>query len=652
MVRANPSGWGDIGMNFIVRWIALGFPLAVSTALAGSAHAENIDDLRSMSIEDLANIDVSSVTRTAGSLRDAPAAIYVISHDDIARSGATSIPEILRLAPNLNVVRTSASNYIVTARGFSGNPTAQNFANKLLVLIDGRSVYTPLYSGVYWDMQDVLPQDIDRIEVISGPGATLWGANAVNGVINIITRGSGTTQGVLATAGAGDRTRNLAARYGGRIGSDISYRLYATAHQDRQSVTSTGAGADDRAHRIQGGFRFDWTPAATDTLALQGDAYGGAHAQGTAADENIKGRNLLGRWTRNWEGGAALQVQTYYDHTARLTENGGGNFKLDTLDLDIQHNFALGSHNAIVWGGGIRRSHYTINGAAGLAFVPPSRTLTLSNVFVQDSLTILPSLTAILGLKLEDDPYSGTTLLPSARVSWKVTPGALVWAAASRAIRSPTPFDRDVVESIGPTIFLTGSPSFRTEKLDTYELGLRLQPVSRVSLSISGFYNVYDDLRSIEPAPAGFLPLRWGNGLRGHTYGFDAWANYQLTGHWRVGAAYSLLRERFRFKPGASGLLGISQLGDDPKHRASLTSSMDIGHKITFDANLRYVSALPDPHVPAYAELGARIGWQVTPHINLAVSGDNLLHDRHQEFPAPQATAVPRSFFIEVLWRP
>ncbi len=617
----------------------------LSGGLAAPAVAQSIDELRDMSITQLANLDVSSVTKSTSALADAPASIYVITHDDIIRSGTLTLPGILRLAPNLQVMRNSASGFVITARGLSGNPDAQNFSNKLLVLIDGRSVYTPLYSGVYWDMQDILPEDVDHIEVISGPGATLWGANAVNGVINIITRHPGSTQGAYATAVVGNRTRDVGLRYGGRAGDSISYRLFAKAHTNVDS-----ASANDDSYRVQGGFRVDWAPSAADALMLQGDAYQGARSQGTSPDENIYGRDLLARWNRTSEAGSTLQVQTYYDHTARETANGGGEFHLNTFDLDIQHSFALGTVNRIVWGGGARLTRYNIDSPPNLQFVPEQRSLLLANIFVQDSIALTPALTAIAGIKFEQDPYSGGVLLPNARIAWKPDQQTLLWAAVSRAVRSPTPFDRDVVESIGPTVFLIGPSSFQSEKLSAYEAGARLNLSDRASFSISGFYNRYDDLRSIEPAPGGFLPLQWGNGIRGQSYGFDSWADFRLTNWWRIKPGYSLLIQNFGFKPSASGLLGISQIGNDPKHRASVRSSMDIGGRIHFDTDLRYVSALPNPHVKAYAELGARIGWQINEQAELSVSGFNLLHKTHQELPVTQASAVSRSGFVALKW--
>ncbi len=359
-------------------------------------------DLSSMSIEELAQIEVTSVSKSAQPISDAPSAIYVITHDDIVRSGALILPEMLRLAPNLQVAQTSANAYVITARGFSGSPAAQNLPNKLLVLIDGRSVYTPLYSGVYWDMQDVLPDDIDRIEVISGPGATLWGANAVNGVINVITRKAKDTSGAVATADVGADERAFGLRYGGNAGETLAYRLYVHGYEDDQTKTAAGIPGQDDWWRVQGGFQIDWTASASDDIMLQGNAYGGSRSQFAQPDEDIRGRNLLLRWNRSSESGSALQVQTYYDRTERDTDGSG--FTIDTYDLEFQHSFAIGSRNDIVWGGGIRVSHHNLRGVPQFFFVPARRTLTLGNAFVQDTIRISDALNLILGLKVEDDP--------------------------------------------------------------------------------------------------------------------------------------------------------------------------------------------------------------------------------------------------------
>jgi iron complex outermembrane receptor protein len=609
----------------------------------------SLSELGQLSIEQLAELPVTSVAKRAEPLSQAPAAIYVITHEEIERSGAQTVPEMLRLAPNLQVFQTSASNYVVTARGFSGNQAAQSFTNQLLVLIDGRSVYTPLYSGVYWDMQDVLPADVDRIEVISGPGATLWGANAVNGVINIITRKAADTQGLRLDVGSGSLETIWDVRYGGKIGDTLAYRAYFRSFAERDTVTAAGRGAGDHWQRPQGGFRLDWTPSASDAVTLQGDAYQGVEAVPDSVDERIAGRNLTGRWTRDLTGSGSLQVQAYYDHTERGAVASSGSFWLDTYDIDAQHSFSFG-RQAVVWGGGGRFSRYQIDGTPTLFFTPSGRQLNLGDLFVQDTVALTDKARVTLGLKLEDDPYSGLAVLPNLRASYTLGGGTLLWAAASRAVRSPTPFDRDVVEKVGGQVFLTGNPGFDPVSLTAYEAGVRGELGPRASLSASVYYNVYDDIRSIEVAPVNFIPLHWGNGIQGSTYGLEAWADWSATDWWRLGAGLDVMGERLRFKPGSSGLLGLAQAGDDPGQTVKLKSSITLPHGVLFDTYLRYYSALPDPRVPAYAELTARVAWAVTKQLRVAVSGQNLLNPKHQEFPAPGADAVPRSLFVSLSW--
>ncbi len=621
--------------------------LATGLSLDAVARAQSLEDLQSLSVADLANLDVTSVSKSAQSLSDAPAAIYVISHDEIVRSGATRLPEILRLAPNLFVAQTSAATDVVTARGLSGNQSDQSFTNKLLVLIDGRSVYTPLFSGVYWDMQDLLPEDIDRIEVISGPGATLWGANAVNGVINIITRSSTATQGAFVEGRAGGQQQGASARIGGKLWANATFRLYALGFHDDSTETAAGASADDSWRKLQGGFRMDWAPADADAITLQGDIF---HATGDVY-KGVEGGDVLGRWTHAWKDGSDLQVQAYFDREARGPDSTGGTpLWVNTVDLDVQHNFALDARQQIVWGGGVRSSRYHIVGTSSLFFTPSRRTLNLANGFVQDTVTLAPTLRAVLGVKIEDDPYAGATALPSVRLSWTPVHGAMLWAAVSRAVRSPTPLDEDVREVVGGALLVRGNPDFQTEKLWAYEAGVRVQPSGRLSLSASAFYNHYDDLRSIETTPATLFPLFWGNLVAGHTYGLEAWGNYQAAPWWRLSAGVNLLSEHFRFQPGASMLAGLAQVGDDPSAQAKLRSSMNLGRRVSLDADLRYVSTLRDPRVPSYVELNGRIAWNLTDQVQLAVAGFNLLHDRHQEFPAP-ATFVPRSAYAELQLR-
>jgi iron complex outermembrane receptor protein len=631
------------------RYFTVAFMLI--SAFSG-ARAQTIENLRGMSIDQLATLDVSSVTKTKEALNDAPAAIYVITHDQIMRSGAQTLPDILRLAPNLQVYQVNASDFVVTARGFDGNLSNQAFSNKLLVLIDGRSVYTPLYSGVYWDMQDVLPADIDRIEVISGPGATLWGANAVNGVINIITRKAKDTQGGLIDISAGNLEQSVGLRYGGTLSDDLAYRFYVRDYFGDDTETATGANAHDHWSRPQGGFRFDWTPSGSDSVTLQGDDFAGSEVQAGAPNEDIAGRNLTAHWTHDFADGSSLQFLTYYDRESRATEDNEGNFWVDTYDFEVQHNFAPNGWNAINWGGGVRVSDYNIHGTASLLFAPAARALDLSDIFAQDSITIDPSLTAILGIKIEDDPYSGVTPLPSGRLSWKVGDQALVWGAISRAVRSPTPFDEDVLEKAGTATLLTGNSYFLDETLTAYEIGTRIEPIERLSFSVSAYYNSYDDLRSIELTPITFFPITWGNKLEGYTYGFESWGNYQLYPWWQLSASFNELREHYQFAAGATApSLGYSQIGDDPQETATFRSAMNLTSDINFDWDLRYVSKLPNPVVPAYVEMGASVGWNVTETLRLSLSGFNLLHARHQELPALEADAVPRSFSVGLQWR-
>jgi iron complex outermembrane receptor protein len=606
-----------------------------------------------MSLEELVNVTVSSVSKKPEPLSTAPAAIYVITADDIHRSGATLTAEALRLAPNLFIAQTSPADYTVAPRGLSGNAAAQNFANKLLVLIDGRSVYSPLYSGVYWDMQNVMLDDMERVEVISGPGATLWGANAVNGVINFTSKNSADTQGGLLSIEGGNLGGGGSLRYGGRLNDNLTYRVYAKGFAQPSLKTSAGVDEQNQWSEPRGGFRLDWA-RDRDLITVQGDIAKADEGQLNAPDQYAMGDNLLARWQHQLSGDSSIQVQAYYDYVHRWAEN-GGSFTLRTYDLQLQHSFDLGSWNKIVWGAGERISPYhivdRIDVVSSLVWSPNRRTLHLTNAFVQDHVDITRQLSVILGVKVEDDPYSGVSAMPSARVSWQPRSDMLLWAAASRAIRSPTPFDVDVVEKLGPTPFLTGNPDFQPEELSAYEVGYRGQFSADTSLNISGYLHHYDRLRSIEFSPAVF-PLQWGNTMEGRIYGVEMWGNYQATAWWRLSAGLRLQGQRLRFKPGASGLLGIAQAGDDPGHMGYVRSSMNIGDRVTVDADFRYVGHLADPAVPAYVELNGRIGWAVSQKLEIALAGMNLLHRRHVEFIGNGGGyEIPRSFSIQTQWR-
>jgi iron complex outermembrane receptor protein len=623
------------------------------SVLPQGARAQQVADadLPQLSIEQLANVEITSVSKAPQALSSAAAAIYVISHDDVTRSGAASLPEMLRLAPNLEVMQTSPFNYAITARGFNGNSADQNFPNKLLVLIDGRSVYTPLYSGVYWDMQDVLPDDVERIEVISGPGGTLWGANAVNGVINIITRKASDTQGGLLTLGVGDQYSSSAVQYGGQLADDVDYRIYAKDFWQRAFNNSAGSTAHDSWTKPQGGFRVDWDKAQ-DQVTLQGDIYSGAEGQLGGPDLITAGGNFTAHWQHRLDEDSSFQLLTYYDETQRQ-QNGGGGIVLNTYDVEGQHNFQLGSWNNIVWGAGDRILQYGITNeiepTAALLFVPGHRTLNLADIFAEDRIPLSNTVEMTVGLKLENDPYSGLSPMPSGRLSWQIASDHMVWGAISRAVRSPTPFDTDVVEKIGTVTFLTGNPNFLPEQVTAYELGYRGQLFNRLSLSVSLFDNVYDDLKDVEFNTAAAGTLIWANMLKGNVHGIEAWASVQALDWWRLDLGFNAQHEDLSFQPGSSKLLGIAQAGDDPHHQASLRSSMNLPYNLNFDADFRYVGALPDPHVPEYVELNSRLAWKVSDTLSLALAGYNLLHGQHLEYAG--GDEIRRSVYFETRLR-
>ena len=630
-------------------------PVLASGGVQGDAQGEQ--DLSNLSIEQLSQIEVRSALKRAQPLGDVPAALYVIDHDAIVRSGAVTVPEMLRLAPNLQVYQSSPSNWIVTARGLSGLPAAQSYSNKLLVLIDGRTVYTPLFSGVYWDLPDLLPDDIERIEVISGPGATLWGANAVNGVINIITRSAGATaSGGSVDVDAGTVQQVAGVRLAGKAGRNLAYRLYGRLERQDAARRPGDGSAGDGWHRLGGGFRIDWTPQASDSVTLQGDIFGGRERQAGASHEDIDGRNLVLRWNRDMGGNGQLQAQAFYDRFGRSTEPDGGSFHVDTYDADVQHSFALGSRNQVVWGGGARLVRYRIHGTPSLYFAPGSRNLLLGNLFVQDTFALAKWVSVTAGIKAERDPYVGWSLLPDVRVAVKPGGPTLLWAAVSHAVRSPTPFDEDVQERVGTIVALSGNRQFRTEKLTAYELGLRAQPLSGLSLSATAFYHHYDDLRTVEigTGPATVLNLTWGNGLAGHSYGLETWASASPLPWWTLSAGATLLTEDFHFRPTASGIVGTRQNGIDPGHWFTLRSSMNLGRSVTFDVDLRSVARLRDPavgaDVPAYTELGGRLAWNVSERLALTLAGANLLQAHHVEYPG--GDAISRKVLVGLQWRP
>ncbi|HET7597982.1 MAG TPA: TonB-dependent receptor [Burkholderiales bacterium] len=607
-------------------------------------------DLADLSLEELSNIEVTSVSKRAESLSDAPASIFVITNDDIRRSGVRTLPEALRLAPNLQVARVSASSYAISSRGFNNS-----IGNKLLVLIDGRTVYTPLFSGVFWDAQDVMLEDVERIEVISGPGATLWGANAVNGVINVITRTAHDTQGALAAVGGGNLDRSMAARYGGKLGAGGAFRVYAKGFDLDNTERPGGVSALDAWKRGQVGFRTDWGDARR-TFTVQGDAYRGkSESRPLGGPIEISGANLLARWTERFASGSDFRLQAYYDRSDR-EDRIGFQGDVDTFDIEFQHGIPLGDHR-LLWGGGYRRAHDnvpdTLPTPLVLRFVPSSRTLDWQNIFVQDEIRLTQQLELTLGLKLENNDYTGWENLPSARLAWKAAPERLVWAAVSRAVRAPARLDRDFFLAF-PLInfnFIQGGPYFQSEVARVFEIGYRAQPVPQLSYSITGFHTRYDRLRS------GMLPPAFiENRIEGFSNGIEAWATFQPTRTWRLSAGVSTLHQHLGVEPGSPDPTGPIALGNDPDHQWLLRSSWNIGGGHEFDLMLRRIGSLPQQPpaapLPAYTAIDARWGWHVNRELELSLTLQNLLDPQHPEFnPAPQSSQFERAFFLKLVWR-
>ncbi len=624
-----------------VRWRrALVFNVFFLASAAVGAQAMRVADIADLSIEELGNIQITSVSRHAERLSDAPAAIFVITGEDIRRSGATRLAEALRLAPNLEVARSSASSYAISARGFNNT-----IDNKLLVLIDGRNVYTPLFSGVFWDAQDVMLEDVERIEVISGPGATLWGANAVNGVINVITRRASDSQGAFAYGHAGDLERGYGARYGGAMGTVGSYRVYGRFFDVFNTSNASGATASDGWSKGQVGFRTDWGTAANG-FTLQGDAYRGSLDQAIGDDTSISGNNLLGRWNRDLAEWGQLQVQSYFEHTERDIP---GTFaeRLNIFDVEFQHGLRAIGAQRLTWGGGYRYGDDRVTNSAIIAFLPADRGLRWANIFAQDEIALLDQLRLTLGTKFEWNYYTGTEPLPSARLAWK--PGArhLIWGAASRAVRAPSRIDRDFFVTAGP-LQLKGGPDFVSEVVKVFEVGYRAQPLPQATYSISVFHNIYDKLRSVEPAPGGGVVL--GNKMEGTGDGLETWGSYQAARNWRLSAGAFFLKQRLRLKPD-SGDTNVSAAGNDPAHQWLLRSSFDLPNRTELDIGVRRVGALPNPSVPAYTAVDVRYAWRLRRELELALVGQNLFASSHAEFGnAATRSEMARGAYAKLRW--
>jgi iron complex outermembrane receptor protein len=622
-------------------------PIILSQAVVlGAAAATNEvvtpAELKRLSLEDLVNQDVTVVSRRPEKLSTSPSAVQVITGEDIHRSGATSLPEALRLAPNLEVAQVNSHDWAISARGFNNT-----LANKLLVMIDGRTVYTPLDAGVFWDAQNVLLDDVDRIEVVSGPGGTLWGANAVNGVINIVTKSARETQGLLVEGGGGSLLQDFGAiRYGGGNGTNLFYRVYAQRSDRNDTVFPNGNDAADSWDMSQGGFRMDWYPSDQNSLTVQGDAYSGSEA-GTAGNTFLDGQNVLGRWSHTISDTSDLTVQAYFDRTWRDIPNSIAE-DLKTYDLDVQHRFALGERQSVTWGGGYRLMEDRVQNAAALAFIPPDRNMQLFSAFVQDEIILVPDrLQLTIGTKLEHNDFSGFEVQPSARLAWTPDDWQTFWGAVSRAVRSPSRIDSDIRLPGTQPFQLQGDTDFDAETVLAYEAGYRVRPVERVSLSLATYYNDYDFLRSLNQiSPTNFVI---GNGFRGQTWGVELSGTYQATDWWRLRGGYTYLNKvLWADRPNVTPSV---REGNDPENQVLIQSILDLPAHFQFDVVGRYVDTLENPHVPSYVSFDARLAWWYQGKVEISIVGQNLWDNQHPEFGAiATRQEIPRSVFGKVAW--
>lgn len=643
--------------------LSVALALALATSLTATAADRNLSVLKSMSLEELANLQVSIVSKRPERLADSAAAVYVLTADDIRRSGYTSIPELLRLVPGFNVARIDTAEWAISSRGFNGR-----FANKLLVMIDGRSVYTPLFSGVFWEAFDTMLEDIERIEVIRGPGASSWGANAVNGVVNIITKHAAETEGALVSGYSGDRQRGLAARYGAPVGEHGYIRMYAK-HDDRLPQISLPDGSDkDDFNANRFGFRGDWDLTSRDSLTVQGDVQ-----SVDSKDPEISSGNLMLQWNHARESGAEDTLRIYYERSEMdsgvnnelLTED------LDTIDAEYRHRFVALERHDINLGLGYRWYRSLIKGVRLNSADPAERDFKLFNAFIQDEISLLENRWYLtLGTKIEHNGFTGLEIQPSIRTRWNPQPSSTLWAAVSRAVRTPSRGEVDLIgenvsqpasaATLGLPVVLriTGNDSMGSESLIAYEAGYRWRPAPVLGIDLSLFYNDYNDLRTLElsqasvqldPYPRWVISTMSNNLLAGQTYGFDLVVDWRPGDAWRLQAWYTLMRMDLQPDMASTDPEASVLAGRYPQQQAGLRAGIDLGNDLELDFYTRFVDQLADFGVDAYVELDTRLAWRVDPKVTLALVGRNLLRPSHLEYGQETLGSYPHKIAREVM---
>ncbi len=661
--------------------LVLACALLASVAVATEGPAEkDARDYADMSLEELMKVPVTSVSKKATSLDQSPAAVAVVTSEDLRRLGITTIPEALRTVTGMDVARVTANEWAVSSRGFNSE-----FANSLLVLIDGRTVYTPASAGVFWNGQDVVIEDLDRIEVIRGPGATLWGANAVNGVVNVTSKSAKDTQGTLVSTSYGTEDEPaVTVRYGGEVASDLYYRAYVKYFNRDGLVDSTGQTTADDWHATHEGFRADWEPATTDKVTLQGDAYRGEAErnvdvltlnpltiQSVGEVEQNSGSDVLARFTRTFSAASALTFQAYYDRVKQ--GDGFGSEYRNTADVDVQYRFALGTRQDVVWGTGYRYSEVKNTPSVDLIWTPETHQVRLFNLFAQDEITLVPDRWHLtFGSKLEHNNLSGWELEPGGRLLWTPTEHQTWWAAISRATRTPSIFEQSSRLNVtafqpspgSPPVLVSffGNPNLEAEKLVADELGYRIALNPKLSFDLASFYNTYHDLSAvtpeapyfeISPAPPHLLiPSIYQNALFAETYGAELSVNWQATSTWRLMGGYTWLHMHVRPDP--------SLEGQSPRQQAQVRSYLDLTSHWELNGAAYYVERVTPPVgagsvvIPSYLRLDVGAVWRPTGTLEIGLWGQNLLDPRHPEFANRNSqivTEVPRSYLLRATLR-
>ena len=656
--------------------------IALLTSLGLSGLPAQTLDLTQKSLEDLMNIQVTSVSKRAQTTSQAPAAIFVISREDIRRSGALNIPDLLRMVPGVDVAQINVSEWAISARGFNGQ-----YSDKLLVLIDGRTVYNPIFAGVYWDSQNVPLDSIERIEIIRGPGAAVWGSNAVNGVINIITRKASDTQGWGVDAGIGNISAGSeSVRYGGQAGGLGAYRIYAEGFHYDSQPTLTGLDGQDDWRLVHGGFRTDTTLSAKDSLTTEGEGYSGhggeiatipvslapAVTSTVALLNRYSGWNLLGRWNRIVSPRSDTSLQVYFDHTNR--DDSTYNLGLSTFDFDFQHHMVWGERQDLVWGLGYRLSSDDTNPTFRIVFIPIDRNTQLFSSFAQDDITVVPDrLHLSLGARIEHNDYTGFDFQPSGRLAWTPDSKNMVWAAISSADRTPSRSDTSIRANYaaisGPVlpalVSILGNPSYKNEHVTAFEAGYRSTWTAYFSVDSTIFYNRYRDVESVEPgatvvetnpAPAHLLmPSYMGNGLHGETHGLEFFANWKAASFWTLSPGYSFLAVHLHPFAGSQDFTdAIGTAGSVPDHQAQLRSSMNLPWRLQWNTSAYFVNRLPSPRIPSYTRLDTGLTWRAGEHLSMGVTGQNLLKNAHEEFAGPDSSVQPtqmrRAAYAKIGW--